>query len=35
MILTRFGIGSQFSSLKSCSEGVMKFAFRIILAARF
>ena len=32
---TSFGNGSQFSSLKSCSEGVMKSAFKIILAARF
>ena len=32
---TRFGNGSQFSSLKSYSEGVMKSAFKIILAARF
>ena len=32
---TRFGNDSRFSSLKSCSEGVMKSAFKIILAARF
>ena len=32
---TRFGNGSQFSFLKSCSEGVTKSAFKIILAARF
>ena len=32
---TCFGNGSRFSSLKICSEGVMKCAFKIILAARF
>ena len=30
---TRFGNVSQFSSLKSCSEGVMKSAFKNIYAA--
>ena len=35
VILDPFGNSRQFSSLKSCSEDVMKSAFKIILSAHF